>query len=893
MAYIVVENGASKGRKIEIPPGGSVILGRDPKAEISVEDHLCSRQHLRIEDRSGSFYVVDLGSSNGTYLNDDRVDEAPLAGGDGIQAGETQITFLVDAAQGARGLVGKTVGGYRILDRVGRGGMGTVYKANQVSLNRTVALKILSHKVADDPTFVAKFKREAQAAGRLNHPNIVQCYDVGSDGGLHYYSMEFIENGSVQDLVRKNGRIEPELALAIILDAARGLEYAEKRKLVHRDIKPDNLMVNSEGVVKIADLGLAKETDRAHSIEEEGIFGTPHFISPEQALGQHVDTRSDIYSLGASFYYMLSGETPFDAENVRDIVRKQIEEDPQPLKEKVKGIPAGLSALIAQMMAKDPDKRPKSAEALLSQLEALSASVGAGAKGRGRVIGIAAAGLVAAIVGVITFWPKDKEDPVVENGTQVEQVNTREREAAERRRLLEERETLAMRALHEIQLVDAGLLGSARTPEALKELADKCQELVAAYGTTDTLPAADSAQEATKLLRGLTDEIEAKAAAIQQAAEAARLREEMAKSRADSITKASLSHRNAEEWALAIEVLRSGLRQPEIVGTNYLTELSKEIESVINVASERAAHDLAQANKDFEDGRVTDAIERLRTRSANLRTGFDPQTAPGEVFASAKQLDDRIDAMNKAVLEKRRLDLAHDQKVGFEGRKALLSRMHSSLDTDQLRTEAEALLGSLRTDAWRRAVEQDLSDIAALDRMRARFLAELASTPPDPKKDKVSVVPTSEGEKDTTWDLVQVNDEGVHLERARGRFKRTITWSDWSPADFYRRVFYLRPPTKDSDRRDVAIAHIVSAEAEAALQFLAESDQTLTDRIRDEGEAKRLVDEVRALEVRAEGDAMAYLELLPKLDRVLNRLKHTAIFIRNSDGTTPFFPEQN
>src|SRR5262249_25370051 len=146
---------------------------------------------------------------------------------------------------GARGLLGKTVAGYRILDRIGRGGMGTVYKANQVSLNRVVALKILSHKTAQDPAFVKRFHKEAQAAGRLNHPNIVQVYDVGSDGGLHFYSMEYIENGSVQDLATKEGKLGADLALSIILDAARGLEYAEKRGLVHRDIKPDNLMINA------------------------------------------------------------------------------------------------------------------------------------------------------------------------------------------------------------------------------------------------------------------------------------------------------------------------------------------------------------------------------------------------------------------------------------------------------------------------------------------------------------------------------------------------------------------------------------------------------------------------------------------------------------------------
>ena len=274
MPYLVVENGNRRGFKVEIPPGSKVVVGRDGRADIEGSDHLCSRHHFEVEATADGFTLRALGSSNGTYVNDERsIGDAALRHGDCIQAGETQLTFLVDAGQGARGLVGKTVGGYRILERIGRGGMGTVYRANQTSLNRTGALKILSPKIAEDPAFVSKFQKEAQAAGRLNHTNIVQVYDVGSEGGLHFYSMEYIENGSVQDLATREGTIGADLALAIVIDAAKGLEYAEKKSLVHRDIKPDNLMVNAEGVVKIADLGLAR--DAAKTVRETGSQGFP------------------------------------------------------------------------------------------------------------------------------------------------------------------------------------------------------------------------------------------------------------------------------------------------------------------------------------------------------------------------------------------------------------------------------------------------------------------------------------------------------------------------------------------------------------------------------------------------------------------------------------------
>lgn len=888
MPYIVVENGTRKGARIEIPRGGSVVLGRDPKAEISVEDHLCSRQHFRVSDEQGVFMLRDLGSSNGTWLNEVRVREAALSNGDAIQAGETQATFLLESAQGGRGLIGKTVGGYRIIERVGRGGMGTVYKANQVSLNRNVALKILSPKVAGDPAFVAKFKREAQAAGRLNHPNIVQCYDVGSEGGLHYYSMEFIENGSVQDLVRKQGRIEKDLALAIILDAARGLEYAEKRKLVHRDVKPDNLMINSEGVVKIADLGLAREADRSHGHDDEGIFGTPHFISPEQATGGPVDTRSDIYSLGASFYYMLCGETPFDGENIREIIRMQIEEDPQPVKERVKGIPASVSNLIAQMMAKDPARRPPSAAALLAQLEALNAA----AEGRGRKKALVAA-LVATplLLGAAAYliFGRGENPPPAPPDPGPEAVANRNG-SDELAILREQRENDALKALYDIQLAETGLAGAARTAEALRDLAKRFTDFAEDYGPTERLPAASSALEARRQATRLEEEAAEKERAIQAAAEAARIQDEAARTRAESLITASDKELDREEWAAAIDIVRNGMLEPEIAGTRHLTTLSGQIEKAIKTATGKAEETLDSAESMASSGGMEEAAKLLDGRAGNLKKGFDSRTAPGEIFAAARRLEGRADALRKEMENLRKAAIAHDQKAGFEGRRRVLQMARESCDLAAIRQSLEELRAQLKTEPWQQAVDRDLQDLAASERVRKRFLELLQASPPDPRKDRVLLPGATEQERTTVWDLVSADESGVHLERLRGRYKKTVGWGEMSFAEFHRRVFSLRSQAGPDARRDQAAALLFAIDPETALACIQdeeESDPSLLARIKSELDALLLLREIRTLEKKAESDSMAYLQILPKIDRLVSAYRHTLVFLLNSDGSTP------
>ena len=353
--------------------------------------------------------VSDLVSKNASFVNADKLErEREIGNGDRIQVGETVFSFIDEERtdkSATSGLNGKEIGGYRILERIGRGGMGTVFKARQISLNRIVALKLLSSKLAVNPTFVEKFVSEARAAGQLNHPNVVQVFDVGQSGGLYYFSMEFMEGGCVQDLLtaREDGRLHWTEALPMVLDASRGLVFAEKRGIIHRDIKPDNLMLTSEQRVKIGDLGLAKRADE-EATGDKSIFGTPHFIAPEQAQGKDVTHAADLYALGASFYRMVTGRTPFSGATVKEILRKQITEEPEPIATVVPDFPPDLATIISKLMAKKVEERYQSATKLVEDLEAFQLAHEmelAGAKKANKPLMFGLAGVAVVLIGVV------------------------------------------------------------------------------------------------------------------------------------------------------------------------------------------------------------------------------------------------------------------------------------------------------------------------------------------------------------------------------------------------------------------------------------------------------------------------------------------------------------
>ncbi len=281
---------------------------------------------------------------------------------------------MTSTATGARtplleDLTGKTMGGCALENRIGKGAMGVVYLANQIDLKRRVAFKILDPKFCADKSYVARFEMEARAAAQLNHHNIVKVYDFGSENGLHYIVNEYIDGGTVQKLIEEKHALQPEETVDFAIQVAEGLKAASAANIIHRDIKPDNLMITSDGTLKIADFGLARSmTPDAVTSDSGLIMGTPFYMSPEQAKGLHMDSRSDIYSLGVSMYCMVIGDVPFDADSVMGVLLKQISaERPDPCAIKPE-LPSVLGSLIMRMMDRNAGNRPQNPDELLVEL---------------------------------------------------------------------------------------------------------------------------------------------------------------------------------------------------------------------------------------------------------------------------------------------------------------------------------------------------------------------------------------------------------------------------------------------------------------------------------------------------------------------------------------------
>lgn len=265
-------------------------------------------------------------------------------------------------------LVGHTLGAYRLVERLGQGGMATVYKAYEAALDRYVAIKVLPQFFANDPTFAQRFRREAKAIAQLNHPNIVPIYSFGEDNGITYIAMQFIEGGTLKHASDQVYRSEE--ALRLLLPIARALGYAHKRGVIHRDIKPSNVLISDEGWPVLADFGLAQMAQASARLTESGVgMGTPTYMSPEQGQGDRVDQRTDIYSFGIMLYELVTGEAPFRADTPMAVVIKHLTA-PMPLPSDVNpNVPPEVETLILKATAKNPDDRFQTAEELALAME--------------------------------------------------------------------------------------------------------------------------------------------------------------------------------------------------------------------------------------------------------------------------------------------------------------------------------------------------------------------------------------------------------------------------------------------------------------------------------------------------------------------------------------------
>lgn len=263
-------------------------------------------------------------------------------------------------------LVGKTIGQYQILEQVGQGGMATVYRGHQPSMNRYVAVKVLSPSLAEDETFVKRFRQEAQAIAQLEHPHILPIYDYGEQDGLIYMVTRYIDSGTLKDRLTRH--YSPQEAQRIIGPIAEALDYAHSQGIVHRDVKPSNILIDPRGQPLLTDFGIAKMMEATANLTGSGVIGTPTYISPEQAQGQTIDGRSDIYALGVVLYEMLIGTPPYEAETPVAVVMKHITDPPPAPRLKRPDLPAEIEKIVLKALAKNPDHRYQRAGELSAAL---------------------------------------------------------------------------------------------------------------------------------------------------------------------------------------------------------------------------------------------------------------------------------------------------------------------------------------------------------------------------------------------------------------------------------------------------------------------------------------------------------------------------------------------
>ena len=412
MPSIVFERGSLRGKRWLLPAGGVIRFGRDQACQVQVRDAMVSRIHCILRGDRDVWTIEDAGSRNGTMVNGAAVRKTTLAPGDLVRIGDSVFSFLATQDDP---LVGTTLGGYRLQARIGRGGMGTVYRAHQISLEREVALKILTASLGANPEFVARFMKEARAAARLNHPNVVQVHDAGFEGNAHYIAMEYLPGGALEDAILKRGPIPFREAVAMACDALKALAFAQAHGIVHRDIKPGNLLLTDSGAVKVCDLGIALDLRQPDASREGATAGSPAYMAPEQARGETLDHRADLYALGATLYHAIAGAPPFDGATIKEILNKKVSQEAPPLAERAPAVPRRLSLAVARLLARNPAERFASAEEAEAALNAAldvpslaaspraSSAAPADSRKKLRLAGLIGAAAAVAIAAAIAF----------------------------------------------------------------------------------------------------------------------------------------------------------------------------------------------------------------------------------------------------------------------------------------------------------------------------------------------------------------------------------------------------------------------------------------------------------------------------------------------------------
>jgi len=314
----------------------------------------------------------------------------------------------VTSAGGPRTLAGR----YRLDEVIGRGGMSTVYRGIDLSLDRVVAVKVaLDPLVEQSPIYLARFTREAHAAAAIGHPGVVTVYDAGADGPTRFIVMEFVPGRSLADVLRDEHPLDPDRAAGIAAQVADALSAAHAAGIIHRDVKPGNIMITPDGSVKVLDFGIARALDSNTLTQTATVLGTSAYMSPEQALGQPVDARSDIYSLGCVLYEMLTGEPPFTADVSAAVLHQHVRVEPTPARERNPAIPPALGELVMQMLSKSPSDRPQTAAQVRDRLGPAPADLDGGGDALTTLAMAAAMAPTPATVPIEATGPPEGKPP--------------------------------------------------------------------------------------------------------------------------------------------------------------------------------------------------------------------------------------------------------------------------------------------------------------------------------------------------------------------------------------------------------------------------------------------------------------------------------------------------
>jgi len=318
-------------------------------------------------------------------------------------------------------------GRYRLDEVIGRGGMSTVYRATDLALDRVVAVKVaLDPLVEQSPIYLERFTREAQAAASIDNRGVVTVYDAGADGPTRFIVMEYVPGRSLAEILRDQSPLEPARAADIAAQAADALSAAHARGIIHRDIKPGNIMVTPDGSVKVLDFGIARAVDSTALTQTATVLGTSAYMSPEQALGQPADARSDIYSLGCVLYEMLTGEPPFIADVAAAVMHQHVRVQPKPARERNPAVPPALDAVVMEMLAKSPDDRPQTAAEVRDRLRDAIANPGGGDAATTLAMAAAAAPTPPTVPVEAAHAPSPAQSPVRQTPTPPRPRETRQ-----------------------------------------------------------------------------------------------------------------------------------------------------------------------------------------------------------------------------------------------------------------------------------------------------------------------------------------------------------------------------------------------------------------------------------------------------------------------------------